>query len=74
MLSKTGRYGITGGWMRRGWVSQPVRLGNQAPTMDDTPPILLHLAPAGRHVYSTRDTPNAQSPSGATCGSVKRDA
>ena len=60
--------------MRRGWVSQPVELEDQAPTLDDTPPILLHLAPAGRHVYSTRDTPNNQSPSGPTCGSVERDA
>ena len=57
MLSKTGRYGITGGWMRRGWVSQPAGLENQAPTMDDTPPILLHLAPAGRHVYSNTGHP-----------------
>ena len=29
---------------------------------------ILHLAPEGRHVYSTRHTPNNQSPRGATCG------
>ena len=42
-------------WMRRGWVPQPVGRGNQAPTMDAVPRILvqlLHLAPEGRHVYS----------------------
>ena len=50
--------------MRRGWVSQPVGLGFQAPTLDDTPPILLHLAPAGRHVYSTRDTQILKAPEG----------
>ena len=40
-------------WMRRGWVPQPVGRGNQAPTMDAVPRILvqlLNLAPAGRHV------------------------
>ena len=50
--------------MRRGWVSQPAGLENQAPMMDDTPPILLHLAPAGRHVYSTRDTQILKAPAG----------
>ena len=37
-------------WMRRGWVPQPAGLGNQAPTMDAVPPILLYLAPEERHV------------------------
>ena len=67
--------------MRRGWVSQPAGLENQ-PTIARSNEtscvngkgILVYLAPAGRHVYSTRDTPNNQSPSGATCGSVERDA
>ena len=37
-----------------------------APTMDAAPPIVLYLAPEGRHVYSTRHTTNIQSPRGAT--------
>ena len=28
------------------------------PTMDTAPQIVTHLAPEGRHVYSTRNTPN----------------
>ena len=59
VLSKMGRYGITGGWMRRGWVSQPTGLENQ-PTIarsNETSCVngketLVYLAPAGRHVYS----------------------
>ena len=35
--------------------------------MDDAPQIVSYLAPAGRHVYRTRHTPNTQSPRGATC-------
>ena len=52
--------------IRRGWVSQPAGRGNLAPTIDTAPQILPHLAPEGRHVYSTRHTPNNQSPRGAT--------
>ena len=33
VLSKIGGYGRTGDWMRRGWVSQPVGLGFQAPRL-----------------------------------------
>ena len=33
---------------------------------------LMHLAPEGRHVYSTRHTQNTQSPRGATGDSVIR--
>ena len=43
--------------MRRRWVPQPNGLGNQAPTMDDAPQIVPHLAPEGRYVYRTCDTP-----------------
>ena len=39
-----------------------------APTMDAVPQIVLYLAPAGRHVYSTRHIPNNQSPRGAHVG------
>ena len=59
MLSEMGGYGITGDWMRRGWVSQPVGLGNQ-PTIarsnetscTNGKGTLVYLAPEGRHVYS----------------------
>ena len=71
MLSEMGGYGITGDWMRRGWVSQPVGLGNQ-PTIacsNETScangkRTLVYLAPAGRHVYSTRDTQILKAPAG----------
>ena len=33
VLSEMGGYGITGDWMRRGWVPQPVVLGFQAPRL-----------------------------------------
>ena len=33
----------------------------------------MYLAPAGRHVYSTRHTPNNQSPRGATCEQSTKD-
>ena len=36
-------------------------LVTKAPTMDAAPPIVLYLAPEGRHVYSTRHA-NNQSP------------
>ena len=42
--------------IRRDWVPQPAGRGNLSPTIDTAPPILPHLAPEGRHVYSTRDT------------------
>ena len=41
---------------RRGWVPQPFGRGNLAPTIADisvTSDSILHLAPAGRYVYST---------------------
>ena len=40
--------------MRRGWVPQPVGRGNLAPTMDTVPRIVLHLAPAERHLPFVR--------------------
>ena len=58
---------------RRGWVPQPVGLGNQAPTMDDAPQIVPHLAPEGRHVYRTATCPSNQSPRGATGDSETRE-
>ena len=48
--------------IRRGWVPQPAGRGNLSPTIDTAPPILPHLAPAGRHVYSTRHAPNTLKP------------
>ena len=44
--------------VRRGWVPQPAGRGDLSPTIDTAPPIVPHLAPAGRHVYSTPHTPN----------------
>ena len=44
-------------WTRRGWVPQPVGRGDLALTMRAGHRIwvlLVHLAPAGRYVYSTR--------------------
>ena len=36
--------------------------------------LFVHLAPEGRHVYRIHDTPNNQSPRGATCEQfVKRE-
>ena len=32
--------------------------------MDTAPQIVTHLAPEGRHVYSTRNTPNTKAPAG----------
>ena len=47
----------------RGWVTQPIGRGNLAPTMDDAPQIVPHLAPEGRYVYRTRrHTPNTTKP------------
>ena len=40
--------------IRRGWVPQPAGRGNLSPTIDTAPPILPHLAPEGRHVYSDK--------------------
>ena len=58
--------------MRRGWVSQPVGLGNQVPTIAGSNEAScvngkrtsVYLAPAGRHVYSTRDTQILKAPEG----------
>ena len=50
---------------RRGWVTQPIGRGNLAPTIADisvTGDSILHLAPEGRHVYSTRHAPNIPKP------------
>ena len=55
--------------MRRGWVSQPVGLGNQ-PTIacsNETScangkRTLVYLAPAGRHVYSKTGYANTLKP------------
>ena len=52
-----------------GEVPQPVGRGDLAPTMRAGHRIwvlLVHLAPAGRNVYSTRHAPNNQSPRAAT--------
>ena len=48
--------------VRRGWVPQPAGRGDLSPTIDTAPPILPHLAPAGRHVYRTHHTPNIPKP------------
>ena len=69
VLSKIGGYGITGGWMRRGWVSQPVGLGNQ-PTIARSNETSCangkrtsaYLAPAGRQVYSNTGYTNILKP------------
>ena len=50
---------------RRGWVPQPIGRGDLAPTMRAGHRIwvlLMYLAPEGRHVYSTRHTPNTTKP------------
>ena len=64
-------------WMRRGWVPQPVGRGDLAPTMRAGHRIwvlLVHLAPEGRHVYSTRHAPNTLKPQrGDMCRREVRD-
>ena len=50
---------------RRGWVTQPVGLRAWEPSPYDgsrAPNSLLHLAPEGRHVYSTRHAPHTLKP------------
>ena len=45
--------------------------GNPAPTMDTAPQIVPHLAPAGRHVYSTAAyTKHNKAPAGRHMASV----
>ena len=53
--TKIGRWATEAVWIRRGWVPQPAGRGDLSPTMDTAQPIVPHLAPEGRHVYSIRD-------------------
>ena len=67
-LSESGGSGLRDGQDRKRKVEYvgvgfPNPLGEEnSPTMDTAPQIVTHLAPEGRHVYSTRHTPNTLKP------------